>query len=64
MKRRSTALKPRSKSSKHNLQGKTVTLTTRNRDNKFFKYQDWGHIVIKCVNKRVIVLWDNGEIIT
>ena len=54
----STALKPRSKPSKHNSQGNIVTLTIKNRDIKCFKCQCKGHIANECVNKRVIILWD------
>ena len=41
-----------------------MTPTIRNRDIKCFKCQGRGHIASECVNKRVIVLWDNGEIVT
>ena len=37
---------------------------TRNRDIKCFKCQGRGHIASECVNKRVIMLPDNGEIVT
>ncbi|XP_024042726.1 uncharacterized protein LOC127899879 [Citrus sinensis] len=60
----STTPKLRSKSSKHNSQGNTVTLTIRNRDIKCFKCQSRWHITSECVNKRVMVLWDNGETVT
>ncbi|XP_052288665.1 uncharacterized protein LOC127899347 [Citrus sinensis] len=60
----STTPKLRSKPSKHNTQGNTVTPTIKNRDIKCFKCQGRGHIASECVNKRVIVLWDNGEIVT
>ncbi|KAH9658281.1 Endonuclease [Citrus sinensis] len=60
----STTPKLRSEPSKHNTQGNTVTPTIRNRDIKCFKCQGRGHIASECVNKRVIVLWDNGEIVT
>jgi len=60
----STIPKSRFKPSKHNTQGNTVTPTIRNRDIKCFKCQGRGHIASECVNKRVIVLWDNGEIVT
>ena len=33
-------------------------------DIKCFKCQGRGHIASECVNKRVIVLQDNGEIVT
>ena len=58
------APKPRSEPSKHNLQGNVVTPTIRNSDIKYFKCQEMGHIASECMNKRVIVLWDNGEIVT
>ena len=38
--------------------------TIRNRGIKCFKCQGRGHIASECVNKRVMVLWDNGEIVT
>ena len=38
--------------------------TIRNHDIKCFKCQGSGHIASECMNKRVIVLWDNGEIVT
>ena len=60
----STAPKPRSEPSKHNSQGNTVTPTIRNRDIKCFKCQCMGHIASDCMNKRVMVLRDNGEIVT
>ena len=60
----STTPKLRSEPSKHNTQGNTVTPTIRNRDIKCFKCQGKGHIASKCVNQRVMVLRDNGEIIT
>ncbi|KAH9780480.1 hypothetical protein KPL71_008094 [Citrus sinensis] len=60
----STTLKLRSEPSKHNTQGNTVTPTIRNRDIKYFKCQGSGHIASECVNQRVTILWDNGEIIT
>ena len=41
-----------------------MTPTIRNRDIKCFKYQGRGHIASECMNKRVMVLRDNGEIIT
>ena len=59
-----TALKLRPEPSKHNLQGNIVTPTTRNHDIKCFKCQGRGNIASKCVNKRVMVLRDDGEIVT
>ena len=41
-----------------------MTPTIRNRDTKCFKCQGIWHIASESVNKRVIVLWDNGEIVT
>ena len=41
-----------------------MTLNIRNHDIKCFKCQDKDHIASECVNKRVMVLWDNGEIVT
>ena len=58
----STTPKLRSEPSKHNTQGNTVTPTIRNRDIKCFKCQGRGHITSECVNQRVMVLQDNGEI--
>ena len=37
-----------------------MTPTTRNCDIKCFKCQGKGHIASECVNKRVIMLRDNG----
>ncbi|GLT94092.1 hypothetical protein SLE2022_118510 [Rubroshorea leprosula] len=45
-------------------QGKTDTSTTRNRDIKCFKCKGKGHIASQCPNKRVMVMRDNGEIVT
>ncbi|KAH9769526.1 hypothetical protein KPL71_012036 [Citrus sinensis] len=44
--------------------GNTVTPTIRNHDIKCFKCQGRGHIISECVNKRVMVLWDNSKILT
>ncbi|KAH9763202.1 hypothetical protein KPL70_001080 [Citrus sinensis] len=44
--------------------GNIVTLTIKNHDIKCFKCQGRGHIASGCVNKRIIVLRDNGEIVT
>ena len=60
----STTPKLRSEPSKHNTQGNTVTPTIRNHDIKCFKCQGRGHIASECVNKIVMVLRDNGEIVT
>lgn len=60
----SIAPKSRSKQSKHNLQGNTETPTIRHCDIKCFKCQSRGHIASECINKRVIVLRDNDEIVT
>ena len=60
----SIAPKLRSEPSKHNSQGNTMTPTIRNRDIKCFKCQGRGHIASECVNKRVMVLRDNGKIVT
>ena len=49
---------------KHNTQGNTVTPTIMNHDIKCFKCQGRGHIASECVNQRVMVLRDNGEIVT
>ena len=45
-------------------QGKPDSFTTWNRDIMCFKCQGRGHIASQCPNKRVIVMWDNGEIET
>lgn len=47
-----------------NSQGKNDSTSTRNRDIKCFKCQGRGHISSQCPNKRVMVLQDNGEIVT
>ncbi|KAH9704886.1 hypothetical protein KPL70_011644 [Citrus sinensis] len=60
----STTPKLRSEPSKHNTQGNIVTSTIRNRDIKCFKCQGRGHIASECVNQRVMILRDNGEIVT
>ncbi|KAH9658312.1 hypothetical protein KPL70_023438 [Citrus sinensis] len=59
----STTPKLRSKPSKHNTQGNIVTSTIRNCGIKCFKCQGKGHIASECVNKRVMVLRDNGAIV-
>ena len=41
-----------------------MTHTIRNRDIKCFKCRGTGHIASECVNKRAMVLRDNGEIVT
>ena len=45
-------------------QGKPDSFTTQNCDIKCFKCQGKGHIASQCSNKRVMVMWDNGEIET
>ena len=45
-------------------QGKPDSFTTQNRDIMCFKCQGRGHIASQCPNKRVMVMWDNGEIET
>ncbi|KAH9717069.1 hypothetical protein KPL71_021686 [Citrus sinensis] len=60
----STTPKLRSEPSKHNTQGNTVSPIIRNRNIKCFKCQGKGHIASECVNKRVMVLQDSGEIVT
>ena len=45
-------------------QGKPDSFTTWNRDIMCFKCQGRGHIASQCPNKRVMVMWDNGEIET
>ena len=41
-----------------------MNLTIRNRNIKYFKCQGKEHIASECVNKRVMVLRDNGKIVT
>ena len=41
-----------------------MTPTIKNCDIKCFKCQSRGHITSECVNKRAMVLQDNGEIVT
>ena len=41
-----------------------MTPIIKNRDIQFFKCQSRGHIASECVNKRVMILQDNGEIVT
>ncbi|XP_031393015.1 uncharacterized protein LOC116204832, partial [Punica granatum] len=48
----------------HVPQGKTDISTSRNRDIKCFKCQGRGHIASQCPNKRVMVMRDNGDIVT
>ena len=64
----SSAPKPKveqkSESTSNNPQGKFDTSTSRNRDIKCFKCQGRGHIASQCPNKRVMVMRDNGEIVT
>ncbi|XP_031405676.1 uncharacterized protein LOC116214408, partial [Punica granatum] len=48
----------------HVPQGKTDISTFRNRDIKCFKCQGRGHIASQCPNKRVMVMRDNGDIVT
>ena len=45
-------------------QGKNDPSTSRNRDIKCFKCQGRGHISSQCPNKRVMVLRDDGEVVT
>ena len=60
----STTLKIRFEPSKHNTQGNTITPTIKNHDMKCFKCQGRGYIASECVNKRVMVLRGDGEIVT
>ncbi|XP_057975267.1 uncharacterized protein LOC131162681 [Malania oleifera] len=55
---------PKSANSLHIPQGKPDTSTSRNRDIKCFKCQGRGHIASQCPNKQVMVLQDNGELVT
>ena len=55
---------PKSANTSHVPQGKTDTTTSRNRDIKCFKCQGRGHIASQCPNRQVMVLQDNGEIVT
>ena len=48
----------------HIIKGKPDSFTTRNRDIMCFKCQGRGHIASQCLNKRVMVMRDNGEIET
>ena len=43
-------------------QGKSDSFTSWNHDIKCFKCQGRGHIASPCLNKRVMVMRDNGEI--
>ena len=45
-------------------QGKSYSSTIQNCDIKCFKCQGRGHITSQCLNKRVMVIRDNGEIET
>ena len=45
-------------------QGKSNSFTNQNRDINCFKCQGMGHITSQCLNKRVMVIRDNGEIET
>ena len=47
-----------------NTQASTETKPTRNRDMKCFKCQGRGHIASECSNRRVMVMHDDGEIMT
>ena len=48
----------------HGNQGKFDSSTSRNCDIMCFKCQGRGHIASQCLNKRVMVMRDNGEIKT
>ncbi|XP_031376072.1 uncharacterized protein LOC116191936, partial [Punica granatum] len=48
----------------HVPQGKTDISTSRNLDIKCFKCQGRGHIASQCPNKRVMLMRDNGDIVT
>ena len=43
-------------------QGKSDSSTTRNHDIKCYKCQGRSHIESQCLNKRVMILRDNGKI--
>ena len=45
-------------------QGKFDSFTNQNRDINCFKCQGMGHIASQCLNKRFMVMQDNGEIET
>ncbi|XP_031376081.1 uncharacterized protein LOC116191022, partial [Punica granatum] len=56
--------KQKREATSHVPQGKTDISTSRNRDIKCFKCQGRGHIASQCPNKRVMVMRDNGDIVT
>ncbi|XP_057782175.1 uncharacterized protein LOC131000309 [Salvia miltiorrhiza] len=45
-------------------QGTTVVPEGRNRDKKCFKCQGFGHIMSECPNRRIMIIRDDGDVVT
>jgi len=58
----STSMKKQVSVSDHKLKGEVQL--KRNRDIKCFKCQGLGHYASKCANRRVMILRDDGEIVS
>lgn len=57
-------MKTRSDFTSSTNQGKSAVLDARNYDWKCFKCRGFGHIIRECPNQRVMIMRDDGEIVT
>jgi len=57
-----TSMKKQVSASDHNLKGEVQP--ERNHDIKYFKCQGLGHYASECVNHRIMILRDDGEIVS
>jgi len=57
-----TSMKKQASANEQKLNGEVQP--KRNRDIKYFKCQGLGHYASECVNRRVMILRDDGEIVS
>ena len=57
-------VKPRIDVSTSTNQGQPTVSNERNRDKKCFKCFGYGHIMSECPNRRVMIMRDDGEVVT